>query len=272
VLAAAIVAAVLAVVVPGGGKDAQAAVIASVNHAVASKTARGSLIMDIGSGSSLTGQLSGQGTGSIDFTNGAMDLNLDIHVSSVGESLPIHLIYLGGTIYEGLPQISQLFPGKSWVSLDLSGLSKAAGSGGALDLGGNPAAMLRLLSKQGNNVDSIGSSQIDGATVNGYKVSFDSAAMERQLQSADVPSWMRGAMSQVNLQDATETVFIDTSGHLRRTTTHVVVNGPSGKSSTVDETLDLSEYGVPVSISAPPASQVVDFQQFLQNLGASSGS
>lgn len=265
IVAAALLAAVLAVVLPGSGRSAQAAVIASVDNAVASKTARGTLTMNLGSG-----QLTGTGAGTIDFSNGAMDFTVDVHAASIDQSLPIHLIYLGGTIYEGIPQISELFPGKSWLSLDLSGLSNAAGGGGALNVGGNPAAMLRLLSQQGNNVVSLGSSKVNGVSVNGYRVTFDPAAMQRQLGSAEIPSWMRSAISQVNLQNATETVYINPAGQLRRTTMHVDVNGPSGKSASVDETFDLSDYGVPVSITAPPASQVVDFQQFLQGAGSSS--
>ena len=265
ILVAALSAAVLAVVLPGGGRSAQAAVIASVDNAVASKTARGTLTMSIGSG-----HLTGNGAGTIDFSNGAMDLNVDVHAASIDQSLPIHLIYLGGTIYEGIPQISELFPGKSWLSLDLSGLARSAGSGGALNVGGNPAAMLRLLSQQGNTVVPLGSSKVNGVAVNGYRVTFDPAAMQRQLSSANVPSWMRTAISQVNLQNATETVYIDSAGQLRRTTMHVEVNAPSGKSASVDETFDLSDYGIPVSIAAPPASQVVDFQQFLQIAGGSS--
>lgn len=265
IVVAALLAAVLAVVLPGGGRSAQAAVIASVDNAVASKTARGTLTMNIGSG-----QLTGSGAGTIDFSNGAMDFNVDVHAASIDQSLPIHLIYLGGTIYEGIPQISELFPGKSWLSLDLSGLANSGGSGGALNVGGNPAAMLRLLSQQGNNVVPLGSSKVNGVTVNGYRVTFDPAAMQRQLGSANIPSWMRSAISQVNLQNATETVYVDTAGQLRRTTMHVDVNGPSGKSASVDETFDLADYGVPVSITAPPASQVVDFQQFLQTAGGSS--
>ena len=265
VLAAAVIAAVLAVVLPGGGKNAQAAVIASVNHAVASKTARANLTMSIDSG-----KLAGSGAGTIDFANGSMDFNLSVHLQSVDESLPIHLIFLAGTMYEGFPQIAQAFPGKSWLSLDLSGVTNGAGGGGTLNLGGNPAAMLRLLSQQGNNVVSIGTTDVGGVTVTGYRVTFDQAAIQRQLSSGDIPSWMRGAISQVSLRNATETVYIDTSGQLRRTAVHAEVNGPSGQSTAVDETFDLFDYGVPVSVSAPPAGQVVDIQQFLQGLGSSS--
>ena len=273
IVAAALLAAVLAVVLPGGGRNAQAAVIASVDNAVASKTARATLTINTGSGATGAGQVTGNGAGTIDFSTGAMDFNLNVHAASIDQSLPIHLIYLGGTMYEAIPQIDQLFPGKSWLSLDLSGLASSAGSGVALNVGGNPAAMLRLLGQQGNNVVPLGSSRVNGINVNGYRVTFDTAAMQRQLGSADIPSWMRSAISQVNLQNATEAVFIDTAGHLRRTTMHVDVSAPSAKSVSVDETFDLSDYGVPVSINAPPSSQVVDFQQFeqfLQNAGTSS--
>jgi hypothetical protein len=260
-LAAALIA-VLAVVVPyGGAKTPQATVVASVNNAVASKTARASLSMTAGSG-----QVTGNGFGVIDFSNGAMDMQMNVHVGSAAESLAVHLIYFGGTIYEGLPQVSQLIPGKSWVSLDLSSLLKTVGGGSPLDIGGNPAAMLRLLGEHGNTVVPIGGSNIGGTSVNGYRVDLDPATIEREIASANLPSWMRDAVSQVNLQNATETVYIDSSGRFRRTTTHVTMNGPAGKSFGLDETLDLSNYGVPVSISPPPADQVIDFQQFLQQI------
>ena len=271
-VAAAVVAVVLVVVAPGGGKSAQAAVIASVNQAVNSKTARGTLTMTIASSGNGPARMVGSGTGALDFASGAMDFNLGIHIGNIDQPLSIRVIYLGGTIYENIPQIGELLPGKTWISLDFSGLAKAAsGSGGTLEFGGNPAAMLRLLGQQGNSVVPLGSSKINGVTVNGYRVTFDPASMKSKLDSANIPSWMRDAVNEVNLQNATEEVYIDGSGQLRRTAMHVDVSGPSGKSGSVDETFDLSDFGAPVTISAPPANQVADFQQFLQSIkGASS--
>lgn len=264
-----VIALVLALVASGGSRaaNAQATVDASVNHAVASKTAQATLTM-----SRNPGQMTGRGAGTIDFTNGALDLTMGLNLGSAEQPFNIHLIYLGGTIYESLAQISVLYPGKSWMSIDLSSLTNSAGGASALNLGGNPAAMLRLLTAQGATVTPTGSSTINGVRVNGYAVSIDPALLEKQISSANLPSWMQAAVSKVNFQSATQTVFIDGSGNLRRDALHMVIDAPSlqAGSATIDETLDLSNYGVPVSISAPPASQVVDFEQFLRDAASQS--
>ena len=269
--AAGVIALVLALFASGASRtaNAQATVVASVNHAITSKTAQATLTMNVNSG-----QMTGNGAGTIDFTNGAMDMTMGLNLGSAERPFSIHLIYLGGTIYENLAQISALYPGKSWVSVDLSALTNAAGGTSDLNLGGNPAAMLRLLTAQGATVTPTGSSTINGVKVNGYAVTIDPAFIEKQISSANLPSWMRAAVSKVSFQSATQTVFIDGSGNLRRDSLHMVIDAPSvpAGSAAIDETLDLSNYGVPVSISAPPASQVVDFQQFLQDAaGQSSG-
>lgn len=265
--AAGLIAVALALVVPGGTRSAQAAVIESVNNAVASKTAHASLTMNVNSG-----EMTGTGEGAIDFTNGAMDISMDM--SSVEQGLKIRLVYLGGTIFEQIPQISQLFPGKSWVSLDLSSLAKASGGSGAMNLGGNPAAMLRLLTQEGAAVNSVGNSDINGVPVKGYVVTIDPSFIQKQIHGADLPSWLSQAISKVNFQDATETVFIDSSGKLVRDTIHMAMSlaGSNQPAVTMDESLDLSDYGTPVSISAPPAGQVVDLQQFLQNVAGQANS
>lgn len=264
-----LIALVLALVAPGGAHNAngQAIVIASVNHAVASKTAQATLTMNVNSG-----QMTGKGNGTIDFTDGAMDLTMQANLPSLHQALTIRGIYLGGTVYEHIAQISELVPGKSWVSIDLSGLNKVPGATGALNLGGNPAAMLRLLSARGATVTPTGTSTVNGVKVNGYTVTIDPAFIEKQISSANLPSWMRDASSKINFRNATETVFIDRSGNLRRDAVHMVIDIPSSQAGpmTMDETLDLSNYGVPVSISAPPASQVVDIQEFLRDTGSQS--
>ena len=255
--AVALVAVAVALVLPGGTKSAQAMVMDSVNHAVASKTAHATMTMNLNSG-----RVTGTGTGVLDFVNGSMDMSMDM--SSVEPGLTIRIVYVAGKMYEQIPQISQLYPGKSWLSLDLSGIAKASGGTGALNLGGNPTAMLRLLTQEGATVTPVGSSDIDGVPVKGYVVNIDPAFLKKQLGSANLPSWMRQAVSMVNFQGATETVFIDSSGSLRRDAMHMAMSLSSHQPSmTIDESLDLSDYGAPVSITAPPADQVIDMQQFL---------
>lgn len=262
--AAGLAAVAVVLMLPGGTKSAQAMVMDSVNHAVASRTAHATMTMNLNSG-----KTTATGTGVLDFVNGSMDMSMDM--SSLEPGLTIRTVYVAGKMYEQIPQISQLYPGKSWLSLDLSGIAKASGGTGALNLGGNPTAMLRLLTQEGATVTPVGSSDIDGVPVKGYVVNIDPAFLQKQLGSSNLPSWMRQAVSTVNFQGATETVFIDSSGSLRRDAMHMVMSLSSHQPSiTIDESLDLSDYGAPVSITAPPADQVIDVQQFLHEAASQS--
>jgi hypothetical protein len=268
---AAVAAVVLALLLPAGQRSAQATVMASVTNAVASKTARATLTFDMNSG-----QLTGTGAGVLNFSSGAMDIALGMRTPSLPQGLRVRAIYEGGVVFEqipqlfDLPQFHSLEPGKSWVSLNLSGLVNASGGTGALGSGGNPTAMLRILSQQGNAVVRSGTSVVDGTRVKSYTVTLNPAVLSREAGSATLPSWLRAALQHVTFQNASEVVFIDGSGRLKQFSIHMLIAAPSTPqgSITVDETMDLSDYGVPVSITAPPSSQVLDFQRLLNDLGA----
>jgi hypothetical protein len=145
-----VVAAALAatlVLVPGGGPNAEAAaaVLRAVNGTLADKTAHVRLDMQVSAGAV---SMTGSGSGDIDMNQNAMQVQLSM--AAGGQSLDLRVIYLGGTVYEGVPGLSQLEPGKSWVSLDLSALTQSTPSPtGAFGLGNNPTAMLRLLAQRG---------------------------------------------------------------------------------------------------------------------------
>ena len=124
--------------------------------------------------------------------------------------------------------------------------------------------MLRLLAEQGNTVVPLGPSTIDGTVVQGYSVTLNAATIEAQLAHANLPSWMSSALSQINIESVTNNVYVDGSGLLRRYSVSLTESAPSKGTITLDESLDFSDYGAPVSVSAPPAGQVVTFEQFLQ--------
>lgn len=255
-------------VVVTGGKSAQAAVIDSVNNTMADGTAH--ITMTI-SAHTPTGTVTGTGTGAIDFTNNAMQLQLSAGVA--GQQLQLQLVYLAGSIYENIPGIGQLVPGKSWVSLDLSSLEGAGGKApSSLGAGNNPTAELHLLAQQGNTVVPLGSSTVDGVAVQGYAVTFDPNAIKAKLQQATLPSWVTSALSDVKLGDTTLKVFVDGSGLLRRMTIGLTESVGSSGNVGLDESLDFSDYGTAVTVTAPPPDQVVSFQQFLQAAEAQAGS
>ncbi len=158
------------------------------------------------------------------------------------------------------------------MSLDLSSLQSAgAQSSSTFSAGDNPTAMLRLLAQQGNTVVPLGSSTVDGTSVQGYAVTLDPAAIKAELANAKLPSWMTAALSQVDIERTSMKVYVDASGLLRRVGFDITESASSAKVD-VDESLDFSDYGAPVSVSAPPADQVASFEQFIQQAQAAAGS
>jgi hypothetical protein len=243
----------------GSGEPADAAVINAVNSALGDKTAH----VVVTSSTSVAGHaITFGGSGSIDFTDSAMQLT--INEQQVGS---IQIVYLAGVAYESLPEIGQLAPGKSWLSVDIGALAKDAGSGATSALGSDPIATLRLLALQGNTVTDLGPSTVDGQSVHGYSVALNQSAIQSGLNNANVPSWMKQAASQVTLSDGAIKVYVDSAGDLVQEST--TVDATAGRIGSVNETfsIDFSAYGNPVSIAAPPASQVLPISQFLQLAG-----
>jgi hypothetical protein len=256
---------VSAVLVFGGGTSAEAAVLNAVNTTMADKTAHITLTVSAnGDGQAINAT----GTGGIDFTQSAMQLQMPISVD--GQQITLQEIYSGDTLYEGIPGLDQLEPGKSWLSLDLSSIVKAAGQD-STSVFNNPAAMLRVLGQQGNTVTSLGASTVDDVSVQGYEVTISPAALRADLAKADLPSWMRQAMANVSPGVEHVKVYVDSQGLLRREALNIQMSlGSSPLAMTA--LVDFSAYGAPVSVSAPPADQVVSFQQFLQDAQAALGS
>jgi hypothetical protein len=255
---------VAAVIVFGRSESASAKVVDAVNSTLKDGTAHVTMTV---SGQAAGTSVAGTGTGGIDFTTNALQLQMD--VTADGQQVPVNAVYLGGVVYESVPGLSTVAPGKTWLSIDLSALQKAESeSPSTQSLGDNPAVMLQMLAQQGNTVVPLGPSTVNGVAVNGYSVTVDPASVARQLKTADLPAWMQQAVSGLKVNNVGITVYIDNSGLLRSFVVQTTETAAAGSSS-IDETIDFSDYGTAVDVSAPPAGQVETFQQLLQAAGTS---
>jgi Protein of unknown function (DUF2510) len=257
-----------AVVVVAGGAflifgrhaDADAAVADAVSSALASRTAD---VTISGSGGTAGANFTLTGTGAIDFDQNA--LQMSVTVASGSEQITEQAVYLDNVIYLNLgDEIGRVVPGKSWVSLDLGQLSQGSTSlGSASSFGSDPAAALRALSQSGNTATDLGSSTINGVNVEGYSVQIDQATIQKAIAQENVPGWMQQALKSVSDPDVDYKVYVDDAGHLARMTTDVTekVQSMTFHDST---TMDFTNYGTTVDVSAPPAGEVTSFQSFLQ--------
>jgi hypothetical protein len=152
------------------------------------------------------------------------------------------VVYLNKVVYVNPGSaLAETAPGKSWVSLNLSQLSSPGGTsalGFGKTLGSDPVTALQALRQEGNAATDLGPSTVDGVRVEGYSV-------------------------QITNPDLGYEVYVDTAGQLIRVTTdvHETLVGQSLSEST---TMDFSNYGAPVTVTAPPAGEVGPFQSILK--------
>jgi uncharacterized NAD(P)/FAD-binding protein YdhS len=100
--------------------------------------------------------------------------------------------------------------------------------------------------------------------VQGYSVTINAQKIQSKLSQGRLPAWLQQALSNVNFQDIRLKVFVDDAGLLRRMSEHIALTVASSGSLAMDVSLDFSDYGTAVSVTAPPPDQVVSFQDFLQ--------
>jgi hypothetical protein len=248
----------------GGGQNASAAVALAVNDSLGTRTADWTMQM--------TGHVAGQtftmnANGASDFTTN--QTNMSMVISDAGQHIVESGVYDGQTVFINLGDLIGRFePGKTWVSVDMGHLSTGKGAlpGGG---GGDPTAVLRVLGAQGNTVTPLGSSVLNGASVQGYAVHMTQAALDNAIAEEHLPSWMKGAISLLQSPDVTYEVYINGANRLDRLSSTIQATVAGQKLvETVQQ--DFSNYGAPVHIIDPPPDQVVSFDQFLQAAGQAS--
>ncbi len=238
------------------GGAPNAAVLDAIDSTLGAKTAdlRLTVAIDVPG----EGQITASGDGQVDFSTDASQVTVAYQgLPSLG-TLQMTEVYAGGSAYLSIPQISAALPGRSWISVPVGATSVAPGSS-------DPAAMFQILRSQGDQVTPLGASDVDGVPVDGYHVVITEAGLQRRLAASDLPAGVAQATeSEVGPGGVTLDVYVDSStGLLTRMVIglHLTLDG---RSVTGTVTEDTSDYGVPVSITAPPADQVASLQQFEQ--------
>ncbi|HEY2214685.1 MAG TPA: hypothetical protein VGH31_06475 [Acidimicrobiales bacterium] len=273
-------AAVLAV---GAGtpQSADAAVASAVTSALSDKTADFTLSGSAGI-SSLTIPITG--TGSVDFTQNALQMQIGLPVPGSSQSLTEKVVELNKVIYVNVSGISQLLPGKSWISIDPSQFSGSDPTTSGLGLGSalpsSPADVLKLLSQGGNKATDLGPSTVNSQSVEGYSVTLDSAALQKAIAETKLPASISSSLPSLKLGSSLigggshlgYQVFIaKATGQWSRVTTTIGLS-IIGQTISDDTTMDFTNLGAPVDITIPPASEIVPYQQFLQDAKGATGS
>jgi hypothetical protein len=201
-----------------------------------------------------------QGSGSGVFNGGGnRSGQLSMNITASGQQLSIDSVIDGNTIYLRSPAITRQLPGgKQWVKLDLDKAAKQNNSSlnGLLNANPSPSGPLSYLLGS-TVVKKVGSDKVRGVATSRYQVTVDLNRAADNISGAE-----RDALKQAIKAGGSSTqlldVWTDDQGYVRK----VQYQAPGASKSTL--TMELHDFGSPVSISDPPTNQVVDI---LQSLG-----
>jgi hypothetical protein len=242
----------------GGGGAAPKAISGQAISAAAAKSSRaGSVEADFKvSGAGLSGKGSGV------FNTGATRTGqLSMKVSVRGVDVPIDSIVAGNVLYmrSSLFQQLGLTGGKQWVKIDLAQLARQQG----IDLSSlananpTPASALAYLRGAGH-VREVGTDSVRGVSTTHYKVTVD---LERAAaeSSGSTRQSLRRVIELSGVKKLPAEVWIDGKGYLRK----VEYGQPIGNGRSVHLSMELHDFGGPVTVKPPAASAVVDLMQAL---------
>jgi hypothetical protein len=170
---------------------------------------------------------------------GAMQLTLGV----AGKKIAMDEVLKGTTVYMRSPVFSSNLPsGKTWVSVNLASAAKKLGVNLAQYTQQDPTDILAALKKAGS-VAKVGSETVAGVDATHYRATID---LEKTPNGKQLEK-------QTNLKSLPVDVWLDGNNLLRRMT----MKYNAGTASTAMQ-MDFSNYGEPVDVQVPSASETVD--------------
>ncbi len=243
----------------GGGALALDPVASAADRTLDKQTGRFAMTVTFDVPSVGRSTISGEGS----FSDRAMQMTMDFPDFGQGSpsSLEFRLLYpVMYMHFDGLPSGVQLLPdGKTWVKVDLQRSLKKLGVNLA-KLGGGESPTAALAQLRGSkDAKKLGTETVDGVQTTHYrvKVNLDAAlARATPKQRQAVQQLLRAAREDgVDVTPTKVDVWIGDDGLVRRLTEKL------GTVGTV--TMTFSDYGAPVQIEAPPASETSDLSTLL---------
>ncbi|MEU8340464.1 hypothetical protein SAMN05443665_1002237 [Actinomadura meyerae] len=174
---------------------------------------------------------------------------------------------LNGNMYMKMPMLSQLGGGSSkpWIKLSLSELSEKSGMNIDQMLQQSrqmdPVQNTKMLTAS-KDAREVGQETVDGVKTTHYTGTY---RMEDAIATlpADQQEAYRKTLGQVGMQNMHFDLWVDGQQLPRKMT----MKGSQGSDGELTVTTQYREFGKPVQIEEPPASEVTDFGELMNQLG-----
>ena len=207
----------------------------------------------------------GNGTITTDLGGLGLPGGTDFEARVVDGVVYVQLGALLGDLAGELPGAGSQLGSVEWLRIDPSrlGASTVGPAGDPFSFSSN----LQYLRGVTGGVEELGEEQIGGVTTTHYRAEVDPKAVADALPD-EVPAEARDAVEQ-SLEDIEGTFdvefWVDADDRIRRQQFEVGVE-VDGQTFTQRVRLDLSDFGVPVEVEAPPEDATADFGSLLEDL------
>lgn len=232
----------------GSGNGAKSAIDAAANMTRSAHTLRET----VSSGTpTASGTQTSTAAGTYSFTKQIGEMTVDTG-ALLGKA---EVIVNGSTLFVKVPAAfaGSVPKGKTWVSGSLDNPPTIPGSGNLFSLAGgsDPNRVLEAVQHASSNAKKVGAATVNGTPATQYRVDVDLTKDTSPLAASEIKL--------VGGSKMTDDVFVAQTGQIARVVAHVSLSG--GAVGTI--TTDYDTFGVAVTATIPPATQVVDANQIL---------
>ncbi|TDV52486.1 hypothetical protein [Actinophytocola oryzae] len=194
-----------------------------------------------------------KGSGDVRFA--AEDAAMALDLTTEKGAIPT--VQVGGTLFMRLPQ--EVAPGKPWLEIDPYGRSRLSRMFGPLNdqlsKAADPHTTLRAFHQAGE-ITAARDEDLDGRKVRHYTISVDVARVaQTQLTPASrqaIQAALAGGMTNFGAE-----LWVDEQGLPARFTLDSPAQDGSGRVTSLKLRVDYTDWGTPVTITAPPEDQIV---------------
>ena len=228
------------------------AVEASYTNTVNTKSAHMALAIGISEPGHAAVNLTG--TGAASFATDESEFSLAIPQAG---TFQIRLV--GGKLYLMLPAQAQAATGgKPWAAVDLSSLDPGNSTVPGLGSGSSdPSQILGYLQGVSSSTTNLGSATVRGVQTTHYRVVIDlNKAAQANPQAA---AQYQKLISETHTSTLPVDIWTDSSDRVNQMQLQIPVPASQGGSTAggnVNLTLQLYDFGVPVTVAAPPADEI----------------
>jgi hypothetical protein len=201
------------------------------------------------------------GSGALDFAGKRGSFSFD------SGALKFKEVVLSPEVYVQLPAAARSeIPGKkSWISFNVETLSKAKLGATLSELSSSSKAPSDALSQlaaiSSGGISKLGTPTINGVATTEYSARIDLAKVDTSA-SAKAKAVIAELRSELGHTVLPIKVWVDHQGRMRQMTYNMTIT-KSGQHISVSLRMDLSSFGVPVHVQAPPASETFNMTSAL---------